>query len=231
MKMTDDQILDVIENLDARRLHEEPHEEKKMDIIDRLHQKLEKMDLSPTESHNVKILIKQALAAGLSCNIPTDPLEGYSNLTAAISAKEPIDYEKLDGLNVKCVNPELRGELHGTLKRDDEISAEHCGAWWNGRMDECYTTALWSGWNDKHGWTLWVKGEIPLHRKTADELKVGTYFYGEAPSGEPDLMYVGGCSESSKTIYHAPEMLKSSTPATRWVVLEEYGPFQKPEEK
>ena len=76
-----------------------------MDIIDRLHQKLEKMDLSPIESHNVKVLINQALNAGLACNMPADPLAGFSNLTAAISAGEPIDWEKLVRRKVQYVKP------------------------------------------------------------------------------------------------------------------------------
>lgn len=179
----------------------------------------------------VKRLIERAFRAGKAD--VADPLAGYSNLTAAISAGEPIDWERLDGLNVKCVNPELRGELHGTLKRDDEITAEHCGAWWNGRMDECYTTALWSGWNDKHGWTLWVKGEIPLRRKTADQLKVGTYFLGKNPERKDEsLVCVGGWNiRDCKSIYYAPSLIKSNFPASEWVVIEEYGPFQKPEGK
>lgn len=229
MKMTEGQMLDVIEKLDARRLHEEPDEEKKMDIIDRLHQKLEKMDLSPTESHNVKVLIRQALQAGLACNVPADPLEGYSNLTAAIKAGEPIDWEQLNGRKVQCVRPDM-GAVSGKMERDPEWKANKLYGWWNPMMDHVYTIALSQAWEGKDRWTLWIEGEIPLRRKTADQLEVGTYFYGEAPSGEPDLLYVGGSGEESKAICYAPGMLKSATPPTGWVVIEEYGTFQKPEE-
>lgn len=159
-----------------------------------------------------------------------DPLEGYSNLTAAIKAGDPIDWERLDGLDVKCVKPEPRGEIHGKLVRNKLRPADKPAGWWDRNMDSLYVLIFIQGWGDQKGWTLWVKGEIPLRRKTADQLEAYTYFYGEAPSGEPDLMYVGGLSESSKAIYYAPEMRKTATPATEWVVLEEYGPFQKPEE-
>ena len=92
----------------------------------------------------------------------------------------------------------------------------------------CITTNAWHG---KDGWALWIEGEVPMRRKTADQLKVGTYFLGEAPGGESDLVYVGGCSEASKVIFYAPAMLKSGTPAYGWVVLEERGTFQGPEGK
>lgn len=159
-----------------------------------------------------------------------DPLAGYSNLTAAIKAGEPIDWERLDGLKTQCVHPD-RGTVSGKLERDPEWKANKLSGWWNGRMDHVYTIALNQAWEGKDGWTLWVDGEIPLRRKTADQLKVGTYFLGEAPVGETDLVYVGGCSEASKVIFYAPAMLKSGTPAYGWVVLKERGTFQGPEGK
>lgn len=155
-----------------------------------------------------------------------DPLDGYSNLTAAISAGEPIDYEKLDGLKVKCVNPEM-GTLGGKLVRDDMLPADFASGWVVHGMGITYITA----WHGDGGWTLWVEGEIPLHRKTADQLEVGTYFWGKARGDSPCLAYVGRPLKyaPAKTVYYAPEMLKTIIPPSQWVVLEEYGPFQKPE--
>ena len=203
-----------------------------MDIIDRLHQKLEKMDLPPTESHNVKVLIRQALQAGLACNVPTDPLEGYANLTAAIKAGDPIDWEQLNGRKVKCVNPELRGEIHGKLVRNKKRPADKPTGWWDGKMNSLYVLTFNQGWGGQRGWTLWIEGEIPLRRKTADQLEVGTYFLGKAWDDDPYLAYVGRplAIDRVKTIYYAPEMLKAITPASEWVVIEELGTFQKPEE-
>lgn len=163
----------------------------------------------------------------------SDPLTHYSNLTSAIKDNEPIDWERLDGLNVKCVNPGLMGELHGTLKRDPNCSIERAVGWWNGDVDRVYTSALRYAWDGDNGWTLYVEGEIPLRRKTADQLKVGTYFLGQLKGESPYLAYVGRplATDTEKTIYYAPEMLKAIATATDWVVLEEYGPFQKPEGK
>ena len=155
-----------------------------------------------------------------------DPLAGYSNLTSAIKANEPIDWERLDGLKVQCVNPDV-GTNRGKLERDDMLPADFASGWVVHGMGITYITA----WHGDDGWELWVEGEIPLRRKTADQLKRGTYFLGEAPVGEPYLVYVGGRSEASKVIYYVPEMLKSAIPAADWVVLEEHGTFQKPEGK
>ena len=162
-----------------------------------------------------------------------DPLVGYSNLTEAISAGEPIDWEKLDGLNVKCVNPGLRGELHGTLERDPDCLPDVCGAWWGTGMNDTYLSALVDAWNGIRGWTLYVEGEIPLRRKTADQLDVGTYFLGKNPKFKDEsLVCVGGWDiHDCKSIYYAPSLIKSDFPAAKWVVVEEYGTFQKPEGK
>ena len=206
-----------------------------MDITDRLHQKLEKMDLSPIESHNVKVLIKQAIAAGLACNVPTDPLEGYANLTAAIKAGEPIDWEKLDGLVAKCVHSTL-GDLLYSLEVDGNgrkvIWESEGNFWFTTSGGNVWADALREAWQGENGWTLWVEGEIPLRRKTADQLEEYTYFLGKARDDDPHLAYVGRPigTYKEKTIYYAPEMLKSITPASEWEVLEEYGTFQKPEE-
>ena len=161
-----------------------------------------------------------------------DPLAGYSNLTAAISAGEPIDWERLDGLKVQCVKPEL-GALIGKLDRDICNPIDDAHGWWNSGMGGIYIEAFDSAWRGDDGWTLWVEGEVPLARKTADQLEVGTYFLGELGGRSIDFMYVGRPidTDKEKTIYYAPDMLKAITPASEWVVLEEYGPFQKPEDK
>lgn len=160
-----------------------------------------------------------------------DPLAGFSNLTEAIKAGDPIDYEKLDGLKVQCVNPDV-GTIRGTLKRDPDCLPDICGAWWGMSMDDAYINALVDAWHGQSGWTLWVEGEIPLRRKTADQLPVGTYFRGEVPGYSTRLAYVGGDdSDTEKRVHYAPSMEKFRIPASEWEVLEEYGTFQKPEGK
>ena len=206
-----------------------------MDIIDRLHQKLEKMDLPPTESHNVKVLIRQALQAGLACNIPTDPLEGYANLTAAIKAGEPIDWEKLDGLVAKCVHSTL-GDLLYSLEVDGNgrkvIWKSEGNFWFTTSGGNVWAEALGEAWDGQNGWTLWIEGEVPLRRKTADQLEVGTYFRSSARDFGDAVMYVGNSGpDEEKSIHFTPSMTTSGIPASEWEVIEEYGPFQKPEEK
>lgn len=161
-----------------------------------------------------------------------DPLEGYSNLTAAISAGEPIDWEELDGLKTQCVKPGV-GTLRGTLERNESRPADNPAGWWRKGADSLYVSAFIYGWTEHYGWTLWIEGEVPMRRKTADQLEVGTYFLGERWSDAPRLMYVGRPSESipANTIYEAPGMFETITPPSEWRVLEEYGTFQKPEGK
>ena len=38
-------------------------------------------------------------------------------------------------------------------------------------------------------------------------------------------------TRGSKVVLYTPRMIESTVPASEWVVLEEYGPFQKPEGK
>lgn len=201
-----------------------------METIDQIHQKLTTLNLATFESNEVNRLIGRAFRAGKAGQ--ADPLAGYSNLTEAIKAGEPIDWERLDGLKVQCVKPEV-GTLRGALKRDNFRKANSASAWWDEDIGMVYARALERAWIGSAGWSLWLEGEVPLRRKTADQLGVGTYFLGQTKGDSPYLAYVGRplTNVSEKTIYYAPEMLKAITPATDWEVLEEYGTFQKPEGK
>lgn len=137
---------------------------------------------------NVKKLVERAFRAGLARNLPADPLTGFSNLTAAIKAGAPVDWERLDGLKVQCVNPDV-GSLQGTLERYNLRPANISSAWWSGDSNGAYITALDDGWKGEDGWTLWVEGDIPMRRKTADQLAPGTGFLGQwRSSDEPELM-------------------------------------------
>ena len=197
--------------------------------LDKIHQKLATLNLATFELKEVNRLIERALRAGKAEQ--PDPLKGYSNLTAAISAGEPIDWDRLDGKRVQCVNPGV-GELRGVLERDVLCSAERPGAWWSSGMHTAYIHSLSDAWDGEKGWVLYVEGEIPLRRKTADQLPVTTFFKGRRVgiSGAGSFMCVGE-SENGKFILSAIDFLPSSRPAEEWEVLEEYGPFQKPEGK
>ena len=209
-----------------------PHKENNMETIeaiDRIHQDLKALNLATFELKEMNRLIERAFRAGLAEQ--ADPLEGYSNLTAAISAGDPIDWEKLDKLKVQCVKPGV-GTLRGTLERNESRTADYHAGWWSKDADSLYRSAFIYGWTGYDGWTLWVEGEIPLIRKTADQLEVGTYFLGELGGRSIDLVYVGRPIDfEGKTVHYTPGMDESTATASEWVVLEEYGTFQKPEGK
>ena len=201
-----------------------------MENIEQILQKLVAVNLPPLESDKVQHLIQHAFEAGKAER--PDPLEGYSNLTAALEAGEPIDWEKLDGKKVQCDNPDV-GTNRGELERRERVASDSPDGWWKGGMGYIWANALTIAWNGEDGWTLWIEGDIPLVRKTADQLEVGTYFITSIESRKY-LMYVGGWdSEVHKTIHFAPAMGVSNTPASEWVVLEELGPcgFVEPEGK
>ena len=201
-----------------------------MENIEQILQKLVAVNLPPIESDKVQHLIKHAFEAGKAEK--TDPLEGYSNLTEAIESGPPIDWEKLDRLKVQCVKSGV-GAVVGITVRNVCFSTREAKGWWATDMDDIYIEAFGSAWNGTGDWTLWIEGEIPLIRKTADQLDYYTYFYGHTPGEKPVMAYVGGRSEpwSGRRVHYAPGMATSLTRASNWVVLEEYGPFQKPEGK
>ena len=201
-----------------------------MEYLEEISWELEKLNLPAGDTEEVQRLIVGAFKDGLARRKPTNQLEGYSNLTAAISAGESIDWEELEGLNVQFVKPGV-GTLRGTLERDALIAAELPGAWWNGTMD-AYATALRSGWRGENGWTLWLEGEVPLRRKTADQLEPGYFFTGVlSGTTSESLMCVAGELGNVKRVRYASDFMPSHHPANKWEVIEEHGPFQKPEGK
>ena len=159
-----------------------------MENIEQILQKLVAVDLPPLESDKVQSLIKHAFMAGKAEQ--TNPFEGFSNLTEAIKADEPIDWEKLDGKRVQCVNPDI-GMLSGRLERDLDYLPDICGAWWGMDMDDAYISALIDAWRGEDGWSLYIEGAIPLRRKTVDQLEVGTYFLGETREKKLAEVYIG----------------------------------------
>ena len=161
-----------------------------------------------------------------------DPLAGYSNLTEAISAGEPIDWERLDGRKAKCVSSDGVTVTY-KLERDPAYLLEVFEGWYTSDSARAWEVSLEESWNGETGWALWIEGEVPLRRKTADQLELYTYFLGQVNGDSPYLAYVGSplATDTKSTIFYAPEMLKSINPSADWEVIEEYGPFQKPDTK
>ena len=199
------------------------------ETLEQIYLKASAMELSPDAHGEVNKLIVSTFQAGVDWALPDDPLEGFSNLTEAIKAGEPIDWERLDGLKAQCVQPGS-GSLSGKLVRDDCWLANSGSGWEVHGMSADYLTV--TAWYGEDGWSLWIEGEIPLVRKTADQLDVGTYFRGEIPCYVECEAYVGGEEFGiGKRVHRAPSMIDSTVPASEWVVLEEYGTFQKPEDE
>lgn len=156
-----------------------------------------------------------------------DPLAGYSSLTAAISAGEPIDYEKLDGLKVQCVNPDI-GTHRGKLVRDDVWPADSASGWVVYGMGITDITA----WHGDNGWTLWVEGEVPLIRKTADQLEPGTEFYGVLKTSEPDGVAPELLLRTQGHVLHLDDYTFSQMSPRHFevvTVVGMYGTFRNPE--
>lgn len=240
--METDQVLDAIKKLDARRLHEEPDEENIMEHPEEIYKDINGKEMSESErlwgdGMNRRRAYDLGHEAGYAkCLADTaDPLEGYSNLTEAISAGEPIDYEKLEGRFAKCVHPELPNPFPiGNLQVHNE-SELRTPTGWREPIDSFGTVrryALMHSWWGDYDWTLWVEGDIPMRRKTADQLPVTTFFKGRrvGTNGAGSFMRVGE-SKNGKFILSAINFLPSPVSAEEWEVLEEYGTFQKPEGK
>ena len=97
----------------------------------------------------------------------SDPLAGWSNLTEAIQAGERIDWDALDGLEARCVHPEL-GTLTHKLERDICYSETSFNGWYLEPVDLAWENAILEAWEGIGGWSLWVKGDLPLRKRTAD---------------------------------------------------------------
>lgn len=110
-------------------------------------------------------------------------LTGWNSLTFAIQEGQPIDWDKLNGMTVRCLNPDY-GTLTHKLERDTAYDIDEPNGWWRHRgkgLSFGWGTILGDSWIGKDGWSLYVKGDIPLKKKTADQLMPGTCFKGRHP--------------------------------------------------
>lgn len=159
-----------------------------------------------------------------------DPLAGWSNLTEAIKAGERIDWDALDGLEAKCVHPEM-GTLSYRLERNASYRADKLSGWGKPGIPVGWMGAFVSAWDGESGWSLWVKGDLPLHKQTADELEPGTGFCGAHPeSGEKlkGMVVVPSPGARKAVIFTRPVPYVAATDVE---VIEAYGvgTYYKPE--
>lgn len=105
----------------------------------------------------------------------SNPLAGWSNLTAAIADGARIEWDALDGVEAKCVHAE-QGTLTHKLERDAECPPEEHTGWYAENCPPVWPEAFYCSWLGRLGWSLWVKGDLPLRKLTADQLEPGTCF-------------------------------------------------------
>ena len=201
------------------------------ETLEQIYREASAMELSPDAHGEVNKLIVSTFQAGVDWALSADPLEGFSNLTAARKSGDPIDYEKLDGLKVQFVHPEM-GTLHGTLKRDKRCAPDSFYGWWDGETDSVYVRALCPAWSGSYGWTLWVEGEIPSVCKTADQLPLGHLFTGRKLNGTPgEYLLCTSPDEEDTLVLWARDFTWTKLQAKFWEVITDHGPLQKPEVK
>ncbi|GAA1046073.1 hypothetical protein [Rothia amarae] len=93
----------------------------------------------------------------------------WHNLTGAIKAGEPIDFEKLDGQKVRITNGQSSAE--SKIYRNEYYLIDRPTGWY------CmFGDAFRDAWKGSDGWTLWLDGEIPMKKQTAEQLPFGTSF-------------------------------------------------------
>lgn len=155
---------------------------------------------------------------------PSDPLDWFSNLTQAIQDGVRIDWERLDGIVVKCVH-----ERHGIVSTRLELQEDSSGLLVHADLSEPYAWReegeplaylIDESWIGSFDWSLWVEGEIPVKKRTADELEPGTCFKGRYESSVSTYFTLID-NEGEKNAYHMT--LGESFNPTDIEVLEVYG--------
>ncbi|WP_346844601.1 hypothetical protein [uncultured Rothia sp.] len=100
---------------------------------------------------------------------------------------------------------EYNDRVETTHKRDVDIPADTPSGW------ECAShDAFPKAWRSLGDWTLYIKGEIPVKRKTADHLETGVYFKGTHKNSlKPDAFMMKGGGD---WVFFADDMNLSSYP-------------------
>ena len=104
----------------------------------------------------------------------------WRNLTKAIADGEPIDWEKLDGRKMRMMHEDGRDIRGYKMCIRYQGKLDEIGGW---ITDKCISghrpVEFELAWAGGRGWTLWLDGEIPMRKQTADQLPFGTEFRGK----------------------------------------------------
>ena len=150
---------------------------------------------------------------------------------------DDLDYEALDGREAKLVHRDGveaklvnrdRVEVTLTMRRDtSSVQPASAPPAWD--APDCLVAAFFAAWRGQSGWSLYIKGDLPTKRVTADTLEFSTCFAGVLPSGksESKLICIMGHDGNSLTYSIAGNASFNSSEVE---VTEVYGigTFQKP---
>ena len=149
----------------------------------------------------------------------------WNNLTKAIAAGEPIDFEKLDGRKVRmsCETTSIEAKL----SRDDEFFPWGANAW--NLSNDNDVNHLWGffddAWRGKYGWTLWLDGEIPMRKQTAKDLGKGTIFIATSDVWDEKNIRLMKLWSGCLFLEGSNRFETCSVPSEQWEVVEVLGMY------
>ena len=155
--------------------------------------------------------------AKLEANVDTK----WHNLTKAIADSEPIDWEKLDGVPAKSVHESGAEFLHRLSRKEGVGITSLPKMWVDDKSPFYWNDALEHGWRGIGNWTLYIDGEIPMKKKTADELPLAMCFSGKHESHSEPTTWIVLDNEMGKVCI-AP-FIDGAIDASKVEVIEEYG--------
>lgn len=137
--------------------------------------------------------ISPAVAIGEACALGKAQATNEQEAWTLLDHKQPIDYEKLDGHEAKCVHDDV-GTLLGALNyRGAAFPMQDARSWSNPQIQpSIWCLVMRQAWDGEEGWKLYVKGELPLRKRTADELPFGTLFTANFRGQKNEFVRIAG---------------------------------------
>lgn len=86
----------------------------------------------------------------------------WSNLTQAIKDGAPIDWDEFSETNHRVtLHHPGHGKYKGVLTRDEYYHPDSPNGW-DLALEDGNFDIYKDAWRGRYGWTLWVKGKLPL---------------------------------------------------------------------
>lgn len=190
------------------------------------------MDIYPKPTDLMNESVERAYSIGFDDGVKSvsEPTDTFSNLTKAIHDGEQIDYIRLDGKIARIVHI-----THGHLSTRLDLQVDSSGIPIHSNLEEPYAwrndneslACLFDdAWLGKLGWYILIDGEIPVKKRTADELEPSTCFRGRVGTAEPELFIRYDYPDFAPTgnARVIPLSGGGSRKASQVEVIEEYGP-------